>query len=154
MATLRQVIHANPSIAALKQNYPAIADALNAPTVVANPVTSAPQVPINITLKAVMAQVPASEGVKIFQLSGFVDNLKTAIDQDDRDYLGYLLQVALAANAISAGTAAKLVPMLTATEADPNYSATIAGESIAAAAGLGTVTAADVQAADVASGAW
>ena len=147
MPTLKQVILTNCAALAAAQNYPAIADHLNAPTTVANPVTVAPQVPADITLKSVMAQVPAAEAVKIFQLSGYVDNLKIAIDQDDREYLAFLLSVAVAANAISAGTAAKLQPMLTATTADPTWSATINGPSLASANGYGVVTAAQVQAA-------
>lgn len=132
---------------ALTGTYPAIAALLNAPTVVANPVTEPGQVAADITLKAVMAQVPPAEGAKVFALPSFVDNLKTAIDNDDREYLAYLLSVAVAATAISAATAAKLAPMLTATVADPTWTPTIAGPSIAQAAGFGVVKAADVQAA-------
>jgi hypothetical protein len=147
--TLIELIKSQPDLAELVawRVYPAIANALNEPTVIANPVEAAPDVASDITLKAIMAQVPPAEGAKIFGLSGYVDNLRTAIDNDDRDYLGYLLQVALAAGAISAETAAKLAPMLTATTADPTWTATVAGPSLAAAAGLGVVTAADVQAA-------
>lgn len=141
--TLKQLIAQH----ALTGTYAAIADALNAPTTVANPQAEPGQVPADITLKAVMALVPVAEAVKIFQLPGYVDNLKIAIDQDDREYLGFLLQVALAAQAISAETTAKLAPMLTATVADPTWTPTIAGPSLAAAAGFGVVSAADVQAA-------
>ena len=147
MPTLKSLIETNCAALAAAQNYPAIADALNAPTVVANPVAEAPQVPINITLKAVMAAVPVAEAVKIFQLPGYIDNLKVAIDADDTEYLGFLLQVAVAAQAISAQTAATLAPMLTATVADPTWTATIAGPSLAAANGHGVVSAAQVQAA-------
>lgn len=132
---------------ALAGTYAAIADALNAPSTVANPQAEPGQVPADITLKAVMAQVPPAEGAKVFALPSFVDNLKTAIDNDDREYLAYLLSVAVAATAISAATAAKLAPLLTATVADPTWTATINGPSLAQAAGLGVVSAADVQAA-------
>jgi hypothetical protein len=76
-------------------------------------------------LKAIMAQVPAAEMVKVYGLPGFVTDLRTAIADNDREYMGVLLQIALAASAISAASAAKLQPMLTATVADPSWTVKI-----------------------------
>ena len=144
-ATLYQlIIWQYPEMAA-QQRYSDIAVSLNLPSTVENPTKEAPQVPINITLKAVMAQVPVAEAVKIYQLPGYVTDLKIAIDADDVEYLAYLLQVAVAAGAISEETAGKLAPMLTATVADPSYSATINGPSLAATYGFGVIEAANVQ---------
>lgn len=161
--TLAEVIHDNwaalteakPILLREKQRYPDIADAMNAQPQIPNSVTSAPQVAKAITLKAIMSLVPAAEMVKCYQLPGFIDDVRRAIDSDDREYMGILIAIAAAATAISSGansTVTKLQTLLAATEADPTWTATIAGPSLADAAGLGTVTAADVQAADQASG--
>jgi hypothetical protein len=110
--------------------YAAIAAAINAPQVVANPDKTPRQVPIRLSLKMVMSQVPPAEMVKAYGLPGFVADVKTAIDNQDREYLSGLLTIAVAAGAISEVTAAGLVPLLTATETvEPP--ATIEGPSIA-----------------------
>ncbi len=149
MATLAQVIKANPSVAALRQNYPAIADALNAPTTITNPNAGKEAeitTPAAITLKGVMAIVPPAEGAKILERPAFFDSLRDAIDANDREYLGYLLSVAVAGSYISANTAQALAPLLTATTTTTTTEpATVQGPSIAAAAGLGIVTAEQIQ---------
>ncbi len=117
--TIASVIHANANLRALRQNYPEIERLGNASTSVPNPVTVAPQVPKAITLKAIMALVPAAEMVKCYQLPGFIDDVRRAIDSDDREYMGILIQIAAAT-----------------------------GASIFAAAGLGYVTAAQIQGVD------
>jgi hypothetical protein len=145
MTTLREVLAA-PELAAM--TYPEAAAWLAARPLVENPVKAAPMVPAPITLKAIMAQVPAAEMAKVYGLAGFVGDLRTAIADDDREYMGVLLAIALAAGAISAGTAAKLQPLLTAQVSDPSWSAQIPGAPRWQAAGLaGAPTAADVQAA-------
>jgi hypothetical protein len=129
----------------LGDDYPVIAAVLNALTVVDNPQTEPTAAPVPITLKTLLALVPAAEAAKIYALGGFVADLKIAIDAGDREYMAYLLSVAVAGAAISPETAGKLTPLLTATVAvDPP--ATIAGPSLASAAGLGTVSAAQCQA--------
>jgi len=148
MATLAQVIAAKPAIKALGQNYPAIAAALNAPTTIANPVTVAPKVAAPIALSTVWAQVPSAERVAARSMAGFVQELQDAIALQDRGAMAVLLEDGVTAGAIKPATAAKLQALLTATVADPTYSATIPGPSIAAAAGLGTVTAEQVQSED------
>jgi hypothetical protein len=123
MATLKDVLNGNADLLALAQagKYAAVLSALEVRTQVNNPVSSAPLVPVPITLKAIMAQVPAAEMVKVYGLPGFVTDLRTAIADNDREYMGVLLQIALAASAISAASAAKLQPMLVATQADPTW---------------------------------
>ena len=146
MTTLRELIMEHA--ADLGQNYPAIAARLNAPTSAPNPITEAPQVATPPTLKDVLAIVTAEERLAIRkQLPGFVDDVRRAIDTADTDYMTVLIQDALTDNAISAQTATGLAMLLQRTQPDPAWSETIAGPSIAAAAGLGTVTAAQVQAA-------
>jgi hypothetical protein len=123
MATLKDVLNSQADLLALAQagKYANVVTALEVRTQVNNPVSSAPQVPVPITLKSIMAQVPAAEMVKVYGLAGFVTDLRTAIADNDREYMGVLLQIAAAAQAISAGTAGKLQPMLTATQADPTW---------------------------------
>ncbi len=159
MTTLAELIARHPEIAALRQNYPAIASALNAAKTIVNPdagQTDTTTMPVPVTLKSLLSIVPPAEAAAIYsKLPGFVDDLRVAIDSQDREYLGSLLTIAVAGGAISAATADKLRPLLTATETVTNTApATISGPSLAAAAGLGTVTASDVQAADVAGGKW
>ena len=147
-ATLAELITQHASD--LGDNYPAIAERLNATTSIDNPTageTDTTTAPVAITLKGLLALVPAAEAAKIYGLGTFVTDLKVSIDAGDLEYMGYLLSVAVAGGAISAGTAAKLTPLLTATETtETTQPATIVGPSLASAAGLGTVTAAQVQA--------
>lgn len=144
MATLKQLITANST--GIAGNYQAIAARLNAPTSIANPVTVAPQVAAPVTLKQIMALVPAAEMVQVYkQLPQLIPDLRNAIDNNDRDYMAALLTIAATATVISAATVAKLQAVLTATVPDPSWSATVAGPSLASAAGFGTVTAAMVQ---------
>jgi len=154
MATLAQVIKANAPIKALGQNYPAIAAALNAPTTIANPVKVAPKVAAPIALSTVWAQVPSAERVAARSMPGFVQELQDAIALQDRGAMAVLLEDAVTSGAVKPATAAKLQAVLAAQVDDTTYSANIPGPSIAAAAGLGTVTPEAVQAADVRGGVW
>lgn len=148
--TLRELIATHAAaLAVYGDDYPQIAALLNAPTVVANPdagekteVTA----PVSITLKMILALVPPAEAAKVYDMGPLVDDLKTAIDTNDRDYMAYLLSVA--SGALSAPTIAALTELLQATTTtEYTAPATIAGSSLAQAAGLGHITSADVQAA-------
>lgn len=144
MATLKQLIAANST--GITGNYEAIAAKLNAPTTIVNPVATAPQVASPVSLKQVMALVPATEMVQVYkQLPQLIPDLKSAIDTNDRDYMAVLLTIAATSTVISAATVTKLQTLLGSTVPDPTWSATVAGPSLASAAGLGTVTAAMVQ---------
>lgn len=144
MATLAELIAAH--CADLGDDYPAIAARLNAPTSIPNPVAEPPTVPHPPTLEEVLGVVPSAERVAIRGLAGFVDDVRRAIDTQNLLYMQTLIEDALTANAISAQTATALAILLERTQADPAWSAQIAGPSLAQAAGLGTVTAAMVQA--------
>ena len=146
MATLKQLIAANST--GITGNYEAIAARLNAPTTIANPVAAAPQVAAPVSLKQVMALVPAAEMVQVYkQMPQLIPDLRNAIDNNDREYMAVLLTIAATATVISAGTVAKLQTLLGATEPDPAWTATVAGPSLASAAGFGVITPAMVQAA-------
>lgn len=130
----------------LGDNYQAIADKLNAPTTIANSVAAAPQVAAPVSLKQVMALVPAAEMVQVYKvMPQLIPDLRNAIDNNDREYMAVLLTIAATSTVISAATVTKLQTLLGSTVPDPTWSATVAGPSLAAAAGLGTVTAAMVQ---------
>jgi len=146
MTTLRELIAQH--CADLGDDYPAIANRLNAPTVIDNPQTEPATVSWPPTLKDVLAVVPSAERLAIRkQLLGFVDDVRRAIDTADADYMAVLIQDALTDNAISIQTATALALLVERTQSDPAWSATIPGPSIAAAAGFGTISAADIQAA-------
>jgi hypothetical protein len=143
MATLSELIAQH---CADLTDYEAIAAALNAPTTIPNPVTEPATVPHPPTLDDVLAVVPSAERVAIRALAGFVDDVRRAIDTQNLLYMQTLIEDALTANAISAQTATALAMLLQRTQPDPAWAATIAGPSLAQAAGLGAITAADVQA--------
>jgi hypothetical protein len=137
----------NPAYADLlaRRDFAGIAMLLNAPVVVANPDKTPHQVPVTLTLKMVMADVPPAEMVKAYSmLPGFVPDVKQAIDNQDREYLGGLLLIAVTAGAISQETAGKLQPLLTATET-VMPPATIDAPCRAAELGIGAVDPDDVQ---------
>ena len=141
-------------------NYGEIAAILNAPPTIDNPragevdTTTATTI-TPISLKEVMALVPPAEAFKIYGMSTFVADLKVAIDAGDKDYMSYMLSVAAAGDAISAETIQALTGLLQQTDEERTVTttteytqpATISGPSLAAAAGLGTVTSAQIQAA-------
>ena len=100
-----------------------------------------------VTLPDVLAVVPSAERVAIRrELPGFNDDVKGAIDSGNHTYMATLIEDALTANAISAETAGALRGNAHPTEQEITAPATIAGPSIAAAAGFSTVTAADMAA--------
>lgn len=98
-------------------DYEQIAALLNAPTVVDNPQKEAYDVPAPPTLDDVLAIVPSAERVKIRALSGYVDDVRRAIDTGNTLYMQTLIEDALTAQAISAGTAGKLAELLQRTAA-------------------------------------
>jgi len=148
---------ANKTLLTEPQNYPLIVIELTKRPQVPNPVTVAPQVPKAITLKAIMAVVPAAEMVKCYQLPGFIDDVRRAIDADDREYMNILIQIAAAANAITSGansSVSKLTALLAQTEADPNWTATIPGDALAPDVDERDVQAADIESVKIAGESW
>ena len=145
MTTLRELIDQN--CADLGDDYPAIAARLNAPTSEANPQTEPAQVAAPPTLKEIYSLIPVAEAAAIYNKAGLSADIRNAIDSGDPDYLQMMLAIVLEMDIISAQTATGLAMLLQRTMDDPTWSDTIAGPSIAAAAGFGTITAAQVQAA-------
>lgn len=144
MTTLRELIAQH---CADLSNYEAIAARLNAPTSAPNPITEAPQVAAPPTLKEIYASIPVAEAAAIYDKPGLSADIRNAIDSHDPEYLQMMLAIVAQMQIISAETAGTLATLLQRTQPDPTWSAEIAGPSIAAAAGFGTITAAQVQAA-------
>jgi hypothetical protein len=144
MTTLKALIAQHG--AGLGWDYAAIAALLNAPTSVANPVTAAPTVPYPPTLKEIYSQLPVSEAAAIYNKPGLAGDIRNAIDSGDVAYLGMMLAIVSELDLISDATVGKLAALLARTQPDPAWTAQIAGPSLAAAAGLGTVTPTQVQA--------
>jgi hypothetical protein len=150
MTTLAQLIAQYPG--ERKDDYPEIANWLNAPTTIDNPLageTVTTETPTPITLDDVMALVPPAESAALYARMGtLIQNLQQAIDAGNRQWLGYLLATAAdpVNGAISAETAADLAPLLAATTTTTTTQPdTIPGPSLASAAGLGTITSTMVQ---------
>lgn len=144
MTTLRELIDLH--CADLGDDYPAIAARLNAPTIIDNPQTEPATVAHPPTLKEIYAAIPVAEAAAIYNKPGLSADIRNAIDSGDADYLQMMLAIVLEMQIISAQTATALAMLLQRTQPDPAWSATIAGPSIAQAAGVGAVTAAMVQA--------
>lgn len=144
MTTLAQFVRSTWPDLAAAGNYPAIADAGNAPTAIPNPEPQT-DVPKPLTLKRVMQIVPAAEMAKAYALPGYVADVRDAIDGGDTDYMTTLIAIAVAANALTQGSATALAAELALTEADPSWTATIAGPSLFEAQGFGPQTAASIQ---------
>ncbi len=161
--TLAQLIAQHPEIAALKQNYPGIAAVLNAPTTIDNP-TPQGTVPRSISLTdvfGVIASLPngAAEMAKLQKLPDWAYNggVAAMAERNETSITNWLTTISAVVGFESTTSQAMAVAkaqLLAATVPDPSWTATIAGPSLAASAGLGTVTAANVQAADTAAGAW
>jgi hypothetical protein len=143
MTTLVELIASHASD--LGDDYPAIAARLNAPSVIDNPVTEPATVPHPPTLKEIYAVIPVAEAAAIYDKAGLSADIRNAIDSGDPEYLQMMLAIVLEMQIISAQTATALALLLARTQPDPTWTAQIAGPSLAAAAGLGTVSAAQIQ---------
>lgn len=132
------------------EDYEEIAAILNEPTVIPNPLfgeveTSTQLLPI--TLKDVLSLVPVQEVVAVYKNTPqLIEDLKGALEDNDREYLAALLGIAATSGSISQQTAVALAQRLqeTVTTETP-YPEFISGPSVASANGLGFVTSVDVQ---------
>ncbi len=160
MATLQQVIHAHPAIAALRQNYPAAADALNAQPTIANPMPQGtiPR-PLSLTdVFGVIAQLPngAAEMAKLGKLpqwayDGGVEAMRERADGSMTNWLQTIAAICQFDPATVTAMLAAKTQLLAATIPDPNYQVTVPGDAITDA----PITANDVQPADqVSGGLW
>ena len=128
---------------ALEQNYPAIADAMNARPMVANPITEAPQVAKRLGIRDLFAAITPAEARALYMIPGFRDDVQKAAEAGDR--VALQMYVAIVAPELSQQSIAALTALMQATEADPTWSAQIPGDSRATVLGVAPVRATDVQ---------
>lgn len=141
MTTLRDLIAQH---CAGMTDYEAIAAVLNAPTTVDNP-DDAPYFESNPpTLKEIYAIIPLAEAAAIYNKAGLSADIRNAIDSGDLEYMAMMMAIVAQLGIISAPTIAALSELIQR-QRTVTPPATIAGPSLAQAAGLGTVTAAAVQ---------
>jgi hypothetical protein len=126
----------------LRHNYPAIAERLNARTIIDNPQEQG-EVLVPLSLTGLFTAVEPAEAFTLIGMPGFIDLLKDSVNSSDREGLGALLLVASAV--LSPESQAGVMAKMQETMPDPSWTATIPGPSIAQAAGLGTVTPSQVQ---------
>ena len=129
--------------ASLEQNYPAIADAMNARPMIDNPVTEAPQVPKRPGIRDLFGAITPSEARALYMIPGFRDDVQEAAEAGDR--VALQMYVAIAGEDLSQQSVAALAALMQQTEDDPNWSAQIPGQSRATVLGVAPVKAADVQ---------
>lgn len=155
MTTLRELI--TEHAADLGQNYPAIAARLNAPTADIDNPTPQPTIPRPLSLEDVFGVIAGldnaeTEMPKLANLPdwAYQGAVAAMAERNDTSITNWLVTVAkicgFAPETVQAMATAKTTLMAT-TIADPSWSATVPGPSIAASAGFGTITAAQVQAA-------
>lgn len=128
------------------QDYQGIANALNLAPSIDNP-TPQPDIPKRLTLSgifAVISQAAPTDVAKLGEIAGWiVDRTEKAIEANDR--LQMTNYLAICSGKLSIASKAALQSLLAETEPDPNWSATITGQSRAQVLGLGWVGASDVQ---------
>ena len=146
MAARRDIIRAeiqrNSAMQALGDNYPAVAALFNARPQVANPVQQQ-QVAKRLGIRDLFGAITPAEARALYMIPGFRDDVQAAAEAGDR--LALQMYVAIAAPDLSQQSLTALTALMVATEADPAWTATIPGDSIAMTLGIAPVTAADVQ---------
>lgn len=144
--TIRDEIINDPTdigYAALGQDYPAIAAAMNARPMVDNPQTEAAQVPKRLTMTDIFTAITPTEARALYGIPGFRNDVERAVEAGDRAAMQ--MYIAIAGDDLSANSIAALASLLTETENDPAWSAQIPGQSRATALGVAPVRATDVQ---------
>lgn len=139
---IRTEIDSNATMQALGDNYQAIAALFNERPQVANPLQQQ-QVPKRLGIRDLFDAIQPSEARALYMIPGFRDDVQAAAEAGDR--VALQMYVAIAAPDLSQQSLTALAAIMLATEADPTWTATIAGDSIAMTLGVAPVTAADVQ---------
>lgn len=142
LAILKNKITTTPALAALGQDYQAIADALNAQPHVPNPTPRA-NVPKRLTLTDFLAAITPQEAFGLVAYPWLMDKIEAATATNDRAAMGTLF--ALVSANLSANSKTAIGALLAQAEPNPNWSETVAGDSIATTLGLPRVSASDVQ---------
>jgi hypothetical protein len=142
---LRRVLAGAPAeVQALMaaQAYAEVAAALNAPgAALPNPAAQA-DVPVPVTWQMVVKALRPAEVLAVYQVPGLREDFTAALAEGDAELVA--LYQAILGEMVSAGSAAAVAGLFGRTQPDPTWTPTVAGPSLAAAAGLGWVTAQDV----------
>lgn len=139
---IKAEIQSNAAMIALGDNYPAIAALFNARPQVANPAPQQ-QVPKRLGIRDLFGAITPVEARALYMIPGFRDDVQEAAESGDR--VALQMYVAIAAPDLSQQSIAALTALMQATEADPAWTATVPGDSVAMTLGVAPVTAADVQ---------
>lgn len=139
---IKAEIDSNTTMQALGDNYPAIAALFNARPPVANPAPQQ-QVPKRLGIRDLFGAITPAEARALYMIPGFRDDVQEAAEAGDRAALQ--MYVAIAAPDLSQQSIAALTALMQATEADPAWTATVPGDSVAMTLGVAPVSAADVQ---------
>lgn len=149
LETLRAVIEASERLSALlaAQDYAGLAAEMNTATAVQNPEAQQDK-PKRHALLELFGAVQPSEALAIYNVPDLKADLSRAADSNDTAAIAAYFQLIVGAGLLSVESQAAVAALLAETEPDPIWTATIAGPSLAAAAGLPVVRPADVQAVD------
>ena len=129
------------------QDYPAIAATLNARPQVANP-TPQGTVPHRWTLHQILATVVPLHPTAVADVVAvygwpIINDIRAAFQNDDRTGIADYFMIV--SSAFNDAAKAAMLAMLSQTELDPTWQATITDDSIATTLGLPTVNEMDVQ---------
>lgn len=139
---IKTQIASNAAMQALGDNYPAVAALFNERPQAPNPTPQA-QVAKRLGIRDLFGAIKPAEARALYMIPNFRNDVQAAAEAGDREALQ--MYVAIAAPDLSQQSLADLAALMQATEADPTWTATVAGDSIAMTLGLGVVSAADVQ---------
>ena len=140
--TLRDLIAAHASD--LGDDYEAIAARLNAATTIDNPNTTPYEVPQPPTLLEIYELVGDDTAAALYDHATLSADIRNAIDSGNQAYMQMMMRIAIKRGVLSVEQAQAVGELLQRTET-VTPPATIPGPSLAAAAGLGVVTSAQVQ---------
>jgi hypothetical protein len=139
---IKAEINGNTAMQALGDNYPAVAALFNERPQVENP-NQQQQVAKRLGIRDLFGAITPTEARALYMIPGFRDDVQEAAEAGDR--VALQMYVAIAAFDLSQQSLAALTALMLATEPDPAWGATVAGDSIAMTLGIAPVTAADVQ---------
>lgn len=143
--TLRELIEQEKAqLAQFGDNYEAIAAALNAPTTVDNPNTTPYEVANPPTLLEIYELVGDDTAAALYDHATLSADIRNAIDSGNQAYIQMMMRIAIKRGVLTLDQAQAVGDLLQRTQT-VTPPATIAGPSLAAAAGLGTVSSAQIQ---------
>jgi hypothetical protein len=115
-------------IAQQKQAYPDLSDEelmslLNTPVEIPNPI-SQPQIPIDVSVETIAANIPPAERFAIQETKTY-EHLVDAIDQKNVTWVISQVENLVAAGVMSQESLTLVQPLFIATQPDPNWTETV-----------------------------